>query len=385
MKKWMMILWMGAGMATACGPRADASLKAIAGFPLTTADRPAAATDRDVPTVVGGVAAFDKTVHDFGDVTVSDGPLTCTFTVRNVSDAPIAIYEVLSSCGCTGVTWPREPIAPGKSAAITATYRNEDGPYPFDKYLTVYLSGLRKPVILRLRGVVHDRLRPLAERYPVHFGDLGLKSAEIKVGNLEQGASKTEVVHVANLGGTPLAVSFADLSDGLSLSLLPPVIPAGGTAELHLTVTADRSRWGKNRYYAVPVVAGRREGRIAAWAWTRESFASWSEEAVRHAAQPLFDQSTWDFGAVPSGMVVEAVFTVTNRGQAPFHVYKVDSDTPGLSAEPLPDVSPGAAGALRVRLDTAGMEKGETSVMLTLTTDAPSRPVINLFLAGIVR
>ena len=33
-----------------------------------------------------GVVRMDKTVHDFGDIMVSDGPVTATFTATNVSD-----------------------------------------------------------------------------------------------------------------------------------------------------------------------------------------------------------------------------------------------------------------------------------------------------------
>ena len=56
----------------------------------------------------GGIAEFDKTVHDFGEVLTTDGPLSCKFTVSNISAKPINIVTVVSSCGCTDVTWTRE-------------------------------------------------------------------------------------------------------------------------------------------------------------------------------------------------------------------------------------------------------------------------------------
>ena len=59
-----------------------------------------------------------------------------------------------SSCGCTNVRWTRTSLAKGEKGTIEATYTNEDGPYPFDKTITVYLSDIRKPVVLHLRGVV---------------------------------------------------------------------------------------------------------------------------------------------------------------------------------------------------------------------------------------
>lgn len=101
-------------------------------------------------------AQFDKIVHDFGTVSPKDGPLSCEFAVTNTSEEPLTIFAVVSSCGCTDVEWTRETLAPGDTGRIKATYSNDEGPYPFDKTLTVYLSDSKKPTILHLRGVVKN-------------------------------------------------------------------------------------------------------------------------------------------------------------------------------------------------------------------------------------
>lgn len=105
-------------------------------------------------SLIGGRAEFDKTLHDFGTFTEKDGPQQCVFTVTNRGSEPLTILSAVSSCGCTGVRWTRASIAPGESGTIEATYSNEDGPFPFDKTVTVYLAGIKKPVVLHLRGVV---------------------------------------------------------------------------------------------------------------------------------------------------------------------------------------------------------------------------------------
>lgn len=105
----------------------------------------------------GGPVSFDKTVHDFGEVSQKDGELSCTFTVTNTGDEPLIIFAVVSSCGCTNVTWTRETIAPGEKGKVTATYSNDEGPYPFDKRLSVYTSADSKPVILHFKGVVRKK------------------------------------------------------------------------------------------------------------------------------------------------------------------------------------------------------------------------------------
>ena len=101
-----------------------------------------------------GKAEFDQTVVDFGTITVNDPPQTAVFTVKNVGSDPLTILSAISSCGCTGVSWTRETLQPGEKGVVEATYANQDGPFPFDKTVTVYLSDIKKPVKLHLKGKV---------------------------------------------------------------------------------------------------------------------------------------------------------------------------------------------------------------------------------------
>jgi len=339
---------------------------------------------------LGGEAVleWDKTVHDFGDVSVTDGPLTCTFTLTNKGQEPIAIYEVVSSCGCTDVNWTRETLQPGKSGTISATYKNEDGPLPFDKTLTVYISGVRRPVILRLRGVVHEKKKSLSQLYGAQkLGDLGLKTRYYKTGNLKQGLSVTETATVANLGKKPIEVTFTDLTPGLSASITPNPIPAGSTATMVFTVTAQAQEYGRTVYKATPVINGTKAGSpLEVTSWTQENFAAWTERERADAAVPVFENSTVNFGIVPAGKKVEVEFVCSNRGKQPLRFYKADSEIPELTLQgQLPVIAPEKKGSIRLTLDTSSLNKGEAVVMLSLTTNSPLRPLVNLFVAGEIR
>ena len=104
--------------------------------------------------LVGGRAEFDRTVCDFGTISRNAGPQKCVFTVTNTGDEPLTILSAISSCGCTDVRWTRTTLGKGDKGTIEATYANEEGPYPFDKTIRVYLSDVKKPVVLHLKGVV---------------------------------------------------------------------------------------------------------------------------------------------------------------------------------------------------------------------------------------
>jgi len=336
---------------------------------------------------VGDVVEFDKTVHDFGDISVNDGPLSCTFTVKNIGKEPIAIYEVVTSCGCTDAQWTREPLQPGKTGTISATYKNEDGPIPFDKTLTVYIAGVGKPVILRLRGVVHEKQKPLAELYGAErIGNLGLKGLSYKVPNVLQGESSSDETKVANLGKQPLKLTFTDLSPNLTVVAEPATIPAGKTATLRYSVKADPSTWGRHNYYATPVINGKKASKkLEITALTRGNFDSWSAEKRKNAAQCIFDESTVSFGTVTAGTPVEAAFNFTNKGKSALTIHSLDADAEGLTYTLPADTPAQKKGSIPVRLDTSRLPKGETVVMITLTTNCPARPLVNLFLVGLVK
>ena len=86
---------------------------------------------------IGNVLEIDKTIHNFGDIMLGSGPVSCTFTFKNISEKPVVVYNVVSSCGCTDVSWTKEPLRPGASGNVSVTYSNDEGPYPFDKTITM--------------------------------------------------------------------------------------------------------------------------------------------------------------------------------------------------------------------------------------------------------
>ncbi|MBO4567073.1 MAG: DUF1573 domain-containing protein [Bacteroidales bacterium] len=102
-----------------------------------------------------GSARFDNTVYDFGRVNTKDGAVRCSFSVTNIGDEPLNIFAVTTTCSCTNVVWTRKEIAPGEAGTIDVSYSNDEGPYPFDKALNVYLSCMDRPVILHVKGTAY--------------------------------------------------------------------------------------------------------------------------------------------------------------------------------------------------------------------------------------
>lgn len=338
--------------------------------------------------VQDGNIKWDKTIHDFGDVSVTDGPLTCTYSLTNTGKEPIAIFEVVTSCGCTNVVWTKEPIQPGKTGTVKATYKNEDGPMPFDKTLTVYISGVKRPVILRMRGVVHEKKKTLSELYGAQrLGAFGIKNRQLKTGNLKQGQQVSEQTTVANLGKKALQVTWTAVSPELSLKVEPNPIPAGSTATLTYTVSANPEKYGRWHYTATPVLNGQKaDGSLEITTWTQENFAVMDQATRDKGPIPYFTGSTVNLGTAPKGAKLTAEFTCTNRGKTALHFFQADAESPALTlAEALADIAPSKKGSVRFTLDTSSLETGENVIMVSLTTNSPLRPLVNLFVAVTLR
>lgn len=101
------------------------------------------------------VITFDETSHDFGTIAEEGGNVTHEFTFTNTGDAPLMIVNATASCGCTRPSYPKKPVAPGKSEKIKVTYAPAGRPGEFVKTITVKTNAKKqKSVKLQIKGAV---------------------------------------------------------------------------------------------------------------------------------------------------------------------------------------------------------------------------------------
>jgi hypothetical protein len=71
----------------------------------------------------GPVITFKENAKDFGDI-VQGQQVAHTFVLTNTGKQPLIISNVAATCGCTVPSWPKEPVAPGKSAEIKVSFNS---------------------------------------------------------------------------------------------------------------------------------------------------------------------------------------------------------------------------------------------------------------------
>lgn len=122
-------------------------LPLFATIQLSAQNAPAAPANPNAP-----VAKWDKMVFDFGDIEFNI-PQTAEYTLTNTGKEPLIISSGRASCGCTNLKYSPEPILPGKSATVSATY-NAAVQGMFTKTITITTNADPNPVVLQLKGKV---------------------------------------------------------------------------------------------------------------------------------------------------------------------------------------------------------------------------------------
>ena len=105
------------------------------------------------------VSAVQTTVElsaqelDFG-VFAKDEQRVGEIFFKNTGDKPFIIYDVITSCGCTKVDYPKTPTLPGNSLKLTVTYEADKVGY-FNKSLKIYGNTKESPVRIVVKGEVN--------------------------------------------------------------------------------------------------------------------------------------------------------------------------------------------------------------------------------------
>ena len=92
----------------------------------------------------------DKTFHDYG--TIRKGSVNkADFIFTNTGNQPLIISRISVSCGCTNVTWDKQPISPEQTTIVQVEMMPDETGY-FTKTVVVYCNANESPVKLTVIG-----------------------------------------------------------------------------------------------------------------------------------------------------------------------------------------------------------------------------------------
>ncbi len=333
-----------------------------------------------------GKIEFNDPIHDFGTILEKDGDVSYTFTFSNKGNQPIILSSVTPSCGCTTPSWTKEPILPGKTGTITATYNPLGRPGPFDKSLTVISNGNPTSVLLRIKGEVVQKIPTVEEKYPVVVGSLRLQSSTIAFARLINTETKTEAIEVYNSGTSPATVSFGKLPAHLSVKVEPSTIAAKQKATITCTYQASaKNDWGSvTDKLAFKVTSGKKitNGNLDVAATIMEDFSKLSPAEMDNAPYPQFKTTSYNFANVTQGAVITYSFSFTNTGKSDLQIRKIATESASVKGTSSKNVvKPGESADINISIATKD-QSGIVAYSISVFSNSPRVPQLSLLVSG---
>jgi len=96
---------------------------------------------------------FETPIFEFGKISQGE-VVKHDFTFVNNGKVPVLINQVKASCGCTVGDYKKEPILPGESSVISASFNSKGKSGKQRKTLNVFTNATEEPVTLTLSGEI---------------------------------------------------------------------------------------------------------------------------------------------------------------------------------------------------------------------------------------
>ena len=331
---------------------------------------------------------FSPSKWDFGTILEQDGIQTFKFVGKNISEKPILIYRVMSSCGCTVPKFTPKPILPGETTEITVRFDPAGQFGIISRDLLVYSIEREKIATLSVRGSVTPRQKTTEELYPiVAMEGLRVNSTLCNFPNIYIGKPTTSTIGYVNATDHPIKLELRELKQSGYLSLdFPATIPPHERGEINFT-------------YQIPATAPH-------YGTLTDLFEVWVNGKTTHtklmAHGIAVDDPTLSYGKKHPRMQVSKnivkfgiinrsttaytqTFTLKNVGEKELIIRKVESK--GEFTTTLREgqrLGVGRELQVDVRINASTLPRGSLSRQLVLITNDPIRPIQRVKLTALI-
>jgi hypothetical protein len=314
---------------------------------------------------------FDELVHDFGTIKEELGSITHAFKFTNTGDKPVAIKKVQPSCGCTTSGWTKEPVKPGETGEVLATYRTSAG--SFNKSLTVTADGVPN-VVLHIKGNVTKKPEDLTVTYPQPFGDLRAKNKRdflfAKISS--QQVTPSQTIEIANAGEEAVNVSFENVPEYITVNAVPQSLDPRQKGQITVSVNGEKRKqfgYGKDK---ITVKAGKSDEAFDVTSIVFEKIEKAEKFPVTEVVQQVID-----LGKLTENKA-SGTLEIKNLGNADLIVKSFSTDNEAFSAVLKKElkIKSGKTGA--IKLSAQNLQKGNNTANIYLCTNDPLKSLLNV-------
>jgi len=142
---------------TACNNGKNNGTASRGSLPASMVNNPRSATGMDtVAAAMKPTMDFTDTLHNFGAMHANE-VVEHDFTFTNNGKSPLIITSAFGSCGCTVPEYPRDAIAPGKSAIMKVTFNSAGKSGHQEKSVTIHANTVRTVHMLYIKADIESK------------------------------------------------------------------------------------------------------------------------------------------------------------------------------------------------------------------------------------
>jgi hypothetical protein len=326
---------------------------------------------------------FSNTKHDFGNVREANGPVSHVFTFKNTGNAPLVIQDVKTTCGCTSPEYTKEPVQPGKSGIVKATFDPSGRPNYFDKNLTVISNAEPNSVTLNIKGNVEAKVLTVEEQYPYAIDKVRFKSGIFELYKVLSTGIRTENMEVINTGTTPAILVFENVPAHITIKVDPVSIPAGAKGIISCTFNATKKKDYGSVTDDIAVKIKSVKGTLTVRADIEEDFSALTPAELEKAPVATVEKTNYQFDKIKKDSKVSTTFEIKNEGKTDLIIRKITNNCDCVkSSIDNNTVKPGKSATLKLELTATDL--GNQFYNTTVVTNSPKKRQLTFYLIGTI-
>ena len=325
---------------------------------------------------------FREEVFDFSSVKEDGGPVVHEFVFTNIGSRPIKILSVQASCGCTTPDWSKDPVAPGKTGFIQASYNPKGRPGFFNKTLTVTTDFDPNPIVLQIKGNVSTGGVGSEADFTVPNGNWKFRNGSFNMGKvyLNEEATVRDFQFI-NSSAKPVTVTKIVAPDYIKADVSPKTIASGERGHVSLVYNGkkkDKYGFQSDNIEIQTDDTDSPNKSFTVYATLEENFSDLKPEDMTRGPRLALSASSLDFGRVGKNATVVREVNVTNSGRKDLSIRALQGNCTCVSASSAKTtLKPGESSVIKITFDSQD-RKATQQKAVTIYSNDPQNPVQRL-------
>ena len=310
-------------------------------------------------------------------------PVSATFVLTNHGSRHVVIKEVLPDCGCTSADYPRHSIASGETFTVTLTYDARQLGH-FVKQAAVCYTHSDEPVWLVMRGVVQRDWVDYSKTYPHRFGQLLTDADNIEFDDVNKGDRPQAEIHLLNSSEKPMSPRLLHLPSYLEADVQPPLLPAGESGVIRLTLDTEQLRdFGltQSTVYMAQQLGERvsPETEIPVSVVLLPDMSSFAGSNSGQAPHLQLSADSVTLGMIGGKLHKKATINVTNTGGSLLDISSLQLFTRGMTVTlDKQQLRPQQSAKLKLTIDRDRLLTSRSRPRVLMITNDPRRPKVTI-------